>query len=218
MRHVRARITADGDEAAIHPIYDLLANAPFVDRATALQYNYTDEEVSMLHYVEGDADALEAAITAEPAAIDSAIERIDDGRFYAYLRGRNVGAIDEMFAPLSESGLVVVPPIRYHEDGTVSLSIFGPEKEFRPVIDRAPAELAISIESVGGLAATASGEARLSERQREAVRTAEELGYYDVPKTASQADVAAAMDCSVSTAAEHLQKAESTLVRSALGP
>ena len=217
MQHVGVRMTANGREAEIHPLYGMLANAPFVERATALQYNYTDDELSMLHYVEGDADAMAAAVEGIDAAFDFAIERVDDERFYAYLRGRNTEGVDAMFGPLSASGIVVVPPIVYHADGTVTTSFFGPDEEFQPVIDRAPEPLEITIESVGGLARTAGVDARLSERQRTAVRTALELGYYEVPKTASQADVAAAMDCSPSTAAEHLQKAEATLVRGFLG-
>lgn len=216
MKHVRARITAHGHEAEIHPIYGLLVDAPFVERATALQYNYTEAELSMLHYVEGDAAALAAAVEEMPAAVDYAIDRVDDRRFYAYIRGANTGSVDDMFAPLSASGLIVVPPIVYHEDGTVSLSIFGPEEEFGPVLERAPEALDVTIEAVGGLASTAGVDARLSERQREAITAGLDLGYYDVPKSASQADVADAMGCSPSTAAEHLQKAEAELVRSFL--
>ena len=43
MKHVRVRITAGGREAEIHPMYDLWVNAPFVERATALQWNFTGD-------------------------------------------------------------------------------------------------------------------------------------------------------------------------------
>ena len=217
MQHVSVRMTANGRESEIHPLYGLLANAPFVERATALQYNYTDEELSMLHYVEGDADAMAAALGEIEAAFDFALERVDDDRFYAYLRGHNTGSVDSMFGPLSASGIVVVPPIVYHPDGSVTTSFFGPDEDFQPVIDRAPEPLEITIEAVGGLESTAGVDARLSDRQRTAIRSALELGYYEVPREANQADVARAMDCSPSTAAEHLQKAEASLVRSFLG-
>lgn len=38
-KHVRVRITADGREAGIHPMYDMGANAAFIEWATALQWN-----------------------------------------------------------------------------------------------------------------------------------------------------------------------------------
>jgi predicted DNA binding protein len=70
---------------------------------------------------------------------------------------------------------------------------------------------------LGGLASTGAVDARLSERQREALAAGLELGYYETPREASQEDVADSLGCAPSTAAEHLQKAEATLARSALG-
>ncbi|PGF16057.1 bacterio-opsin activator [Natrinema sp. CBA1119] len=52
----------------------------------------------------------------------------------------------------------------------------------------------------------------LTERQREAVRTAYEMGYYEVPRTVTTADVAAELDVDPSTIAEHLQRAERNLL------
>lgn len=57
--------------------------------------------------------------------------------------------------------------------------------------------------------------AMLTAHQREAVEAALALGYYDIPRESSQEDIAAAIDCAPSTAAEHLRKAEGKLVQSA---
>jgi predicted DNA binding protein len=45
---------------------------------------------------------------------------------------------------------------------------------------------------------------------------ARELGYYDVPRRAELADVAAELDCTESTASVLLRKAERALVDAAL--
>mgnify|MGYP002276742734 CR=1 FL=1 len=55
--------------------------------------------------------------------------------------------------------------------------------------------------------------ARLTDRQREAVEAGLDLGYYDVPRTTDHEAVADALGCAPSTAAEHLRKAESKLLR-----
>lgn len=217
MQHVRVRITADGREDEIHPMYDLLANAPFVDRATALQWNFSDGALGILHDVQGDREPFEAAVDAIPEVLDYDVETVGDRQFYVYVRDATTEPLAAMFGPVNTGGLIVVPPVVYHGDGTVSVSMFGPQAEFRRAMEQVPDLIEVTVESVGGLAATAGVAARLSDRQREAVSTAFELGYYDVPKTASQGDVAAVMDCSSSTAAEHLQKAEATLVQSFLG-
>ncbi len=41
MKHIRVRITARGRAGDIHPMYGVMTEAPFVERATALQWNYT---------------------------------------------------------------------------------------------------------------------------------------------------------------------------------
>ncbi len=68
---------------------------------------------------------------------------------------------------------MAAPPIEYHQNGTVTFSLFGPA---------------------------------------EYIQAALSLGYYGVPRTASHEDVAEELDCAPSTAAEHLRKAEATVI------
>jgi DNA-binding CsgD family transcriptional regulator len=58
----------------------------------------------------------------------------------------------------------------------------------------------------------------LTDRQREVVRTAYDMGYYEVPREVSTGDVAAELDLDPSTVAEHLQRAERNLLRHHLSP
>ena len=48
----------------------------------------------------------------------------------------------------------------------------------------------------------------LTERQREVLETATDLGYYDNPRQATHDDIAADVDASPSTVGEHLRKIE----------
>lgn len=54
----------------------------------------------------------------------------------------------------------------------------------------------------------------LTDRQREVIETAHELGYYEVPREATTEDIAAELALDPSTVTEHLQRAE----RNVLGP
>jgi len=77
--------------------------------------------------------------------------------------------------------------------------------------------LDIQVEVIGSLNSRLDPPAaRLSERQREAVAVAHELGYYDRPRGATHEDVADALGVAPPTASEHLQKAESKVVDSVL--
>ncbi|WP_123533551.1 helix-turn-helix domain-containing protein [Halosimplex salinum] len=213
MKRVRVRITANGREGDIHPMYGVMTNASFVERGTALQWNFTGDALGILHYVEGDADAFAAAAEEFDVVVGYDIEPAGEGSFYAYVRDATTEPLRDMFGPITSGGLVVVPPIVYGADGDVTLSIFGPEAEIQAAVEQVPDPVDVTVEAVGGLAASrAAPTARLTDRQREAVDAALDLGYYDVPRTASHEAVADVLDCAPSTAAEHLRKAESTLL------
>lgn len=215
MKHVRVRITADGREAEIHPMYDVWVNAAFIERAIALQWNFTGNALGILHYAVGDADAFEATIADIPEVISYEMVRTGANAFYVYIRDATTDALGDLFGPITEDGLIVVPPIRYRDDGTVMFSLFGPETEIQAAVEAVPPPVDLTIEEISGLERmTPIVETRLSERQREAVEAAIELGYYELPREADHTDVADTIGCAPSTAAEHLRKAESKLVSS----
>ena len=57
---------------------------------------------------------------------------------------------------------------------------------------------------------------RLTERQREVLETAHEMGYFNHPKSANAGEVASALDITTSTFSEHLAAAQSKLMDSIL--
>lgn len=52
----------------------------------------------------------------------------------------------------------------------------------------------------------------LTDRQREVIRTAHEMGFYEVPRDVSTAEIARDLDLDPSTVAEHLQRAERNIL------
>ncbi|MDZ7730630.1 MAG: helix-turn-helix domain-containing protein [Natrialbaceae archaeon] len=57
---------------------------------------------------------------------------------------------------------------------------------------------------------------RLTSRQREAIQTAYELGFYEKPRRTSYEEIADALECAPSTANELLRRAETAIVSSVL--
>ncbi|WP_458209939.1 helix-turn-helix domain-containing protein [Haladaptatus sp. NG-SE-30] len=53
---------------------------------------------------------------------------------------------------------------------------------------------------------------QLTDRQRQVIQTAYDMGYYEVPRAVTTADIAAKLDIDPSTVAEHLQRAERNLL------
>ena len=58
----------------------------------------------------------------------------------------------------------------------------------------------------------------LTDRQHEALRTAYELGYFDIPRRASLEDVAAELDVSASSISERLRRAQTQLIEETVAP
>jgi len=58
----------------------------------------------------------------------------------------------------------------------------------------------------------------LTDRQRAAVRTAYELGYFEIPRKASLEDVAAELDITASSLSERLRRAQTHLVENHVNP
>jgi len=217
MKHVRLELDADGRESEIHPMYDVLMNAPYIERATALQWNWADETLGILHYILGDIDAYGAAAGEIDAVIDYELEPAGDDAFYAYIFDEMTPTSRAMFEPTTYRGLVVVPPIVYHADGTVSMSAFGPAEVIQRAIAAVPDPIEATVQSVGGLTGLPQvTESYLSERQQAALEAGLELGYYAIPREADQEDVAAALSCAPSTAAEHLRKGERKVIQSVI--
>jgi len=217
MKHVRLRMTANGRESEVHPLYDLLANGACVERAAALQWNRTGETMGFLYYIVGDSDAFEAVLRDIEEVIEYALEPVGEHAFYAYLHDEMTPVSKQLFEPDSYRGIVVAPPMQYQPDGDVLVSVFGPAERIQTGVEVVPNPVEVEIESVGGpIELPQAPESYLSERQYAALSTAIDLGYYDVPREASQADVADALDCAPSTVAEHLRKGETKLVRSVL--
>jgi predicted DNA binding protein len=149
-----------------------------------------------------------------PEVIGYDVAHVDTRSFYVYVRDTTTGPLQEMFAPVTSGGILVVPPVKYEPDGTVVFSMFGPDDELQEAVTSVPSPIDVTVEAVGGLADTAVAiEAGLTDRQREIVNTAVTMGYYDIPRTASQPEIAIELDCAPSTVAEHLRKAESQIMR-----
>lgn len=217
VKYVRLTMTASGREAEIHPIYDLFANASCTDRAKALHWNVSGENIGIMHYVYGDIETFRTALTSLPNVPDFELTIVDDDSFYAYLVCVTTETARRMFDTLTRGSLVMVPPIEYASDGTVTVAIVGSSEEIQRAIEGVPAPISVEIREIGGIESVAvAGTGLLSNQQRRATESALALGYYEIPREASVEDVAETIGCARSTAAEHLRKAETKLLRSVL--
>ena len=105
------------------------------------------------------------------------------------------------------------------DDRGATVTLTGPQDAIAGVVGEYEAEgAAPDLRRLAGYDGRNRPLAALTDRQREVVETAHELGYYEVPREASTEAVAAALDLDPSTVAEHLQRAERNLMSHHLDP
>jgi predicted DNA binding protein len=91
----------------------------------------------------------------------------------------------------------------------MGMTLVGDGSDIQSVLDGVPGEIDVTVNEIGSYdrrGGTLAGV--LSDRQLQAINAALELGYYEVPRAGSLADVAAALDCAESTASQLLRRAE----------
>jgi predicted DNA binding protein len=199
----------------IHPLFPVMADSSFVQGAWMLDWNVTREDTTMaLFRIEGDSNRLSIALETEPTVLDYDLSSAEGGEFYASIYSEAIATERQLWIAFNQRQSMLIPPLEYR-DGTVTCRIVGTQEELSAAIDEIPSGLKTEIKRVNQFESRAKGVASaLTDRQREAVETAIDIGYYRIPREASAADLAGRLNCSPSTASELLRRAESRVITS----
>jgi hypothetical protein len=217
MKHLR--VTAGVVPADAPAFFTLLAHSDAVSEARVLDWNEARPDVmTLLFAIDGDASPFAASATETPGVQSVDLSEPEGGRTYALVEARPLAMplFSAIHRARARGGLVVRKPIVYR-DGTLTYRVVGDPEALGAAMAETPDDMDVRVEEVGTLRGDYERPGtRLTERQREALEVARDLGYYDPPRGATHADVAAALGCAPATATVHLQKAEAKLVRAAL--
>lgn len=203
------RLTLHHDVETIHPMHRFVADSDAFDSYRMVHGNFTGaDEYAFIFHVVGDANAYEATLEDVEEVRSFELVDIDDRSFAVYVRDVPTDVGTGLLETFSRGSLVPLPPLEYRSDWTVRFSLVGEPTDLRRALEDVPAGIEATVDRVGEYDGGDATIAALTSRQREALRTARELGYFDVPRTASVEDVAAELGCSAGTAAEHLRKGQ----------
>ncbi|UPV74283.1 helix-turn-helix domain-containing protein [Halorussus limi] len=211
----RLQLTFYAPDTEVHPLHTLMAERDFVSAAEMVHWNDAGETMTHAFYVEADREAFAAALDETPEVRAYDLTTVAEDRFYLHVRAGTTPVQRAMFDAYNRGGVVVTSSLEHTEDGGVTFEVVGTAEALQDLHGGAPDGIEVEVERVGG--PSGDYETLLSERQREAVEAAVAAGYYDVPRAASHEAVAEALDCSPSTASEHLRKAESTVLHALFG-
>jgi len=214
MKHLQITSRPDPDRAPT--FFRVLADSEHVTEARAVDWNMAaPERETLLYAIDGDPVPFrEAAL--DTAGIESVeLSAVDAPTSHALVRAEPaaIPLFSAIAEALARTGLIVRKPVVYR-DGTAHAHVVGDPEPLQAALDAAPPGVDVRIDEIGTYpCARATPGTSLSDRQREAVDVALELGYYDQPRGATHEDVAAELDCAPATASDHLQKAEAKLIR-----
>jgi predicted DNA binding protein len=213
MKFVRLRV--EFPPAARLPVQAALVDCDAFERADVRFGGIsTDGPRSYVVEVTGDPPALATALGDHDGIIECELVHAEGDHGVVYAHARSTETELAMQATLSAGSLVTMPPIAVHPDGSVVFRVVGEQDDLGRAVEAVSADLPATVERLGDYDGPPERVgAALTERQAELVRTGLELGYYDVPRTATHEDVADAADCAPSTASEHLRKAETAVLR-----
>lgn len=176
------------------------------------------ERVRFLSLIVGDREAVRETVSDLDVVHRFELTPVDDDTFYAYAVMDVRAADATLMGAFDEPGLVIVPPIVYTGREVAHVTVLGESDALSRLLEGFPDDVGVDVERVSDHQRTAETLAgRLTARQFEAMETARELGYYDVPRSGSLAEVAGELECSESTASSLLRTVESELVDAALG-
>lgn len=209
------------------PLVDVAAAVPAADVELEFGPGEGDRPVFLVHVAGSDAavDAVEAAFAETPFVGEcTRVGEDDDRRRYRILPGTSMAEqlghriddLDDLRAlyelPVHVRRIAVTPTGwvqtgRFAErDAFDELRAFWQRNDVRFRLHRLR-RVGADADGFGG-----NPDDGLTDAQREAIRTAHEMGYFDIPRKASLDDVAGELAISASSLSERLRRAQSHLI------
>jgi DNA-binding CsgD family transcriptional regulator len=197
----------------VHPIDDALAAVPDCSRESLSHLRSHEAASTLCYWLRGDESHLPGMLDERPDVLAYDVTDDREGTFELYLRVD--GGLDTFERCFFDAGLLIDLPVTFMSRG-LRLSVIGTSPMVKHAMEHLPDGVACSVERLGATSADRRLLATLTDRQREVIETAFELGYYEIPRRATHADIAVALDLSGSTVDEHLRKTETRLMEQLL--
>jgi predicted DNA binding protein len=213
------RITVHIDTNFAPEFFNILSNSSEIIETQLIDWSMTSgERGTILYRIDGDHSSFAERATSTPGIDSVAFSDTGQERTYALvvMRPLETPMFDVIHQASTRAGFVIRKPIIYR-DGNMYAQVVGDPEPLQRAFEDVPDKIDIQIDEIGRFRGSGDDpEMTLSDRQREAVKVALELGYYNQPRGATHENVAARLGCAPPTASNHLQKAEAKLIRTVM--
>jgi DNA-binding CsgD family transcriptional regulator len=193
-----------------HPAERVFDADSGVSRERIYHVNVLDDGTAvLLGRLRGDLDLARRRIEERPETLGYSISEDGEGGL-VYVHTRPPPAVRRFLELPRVHEVFFQFPIEGTRDGRLRVTVAGESNE---VLGRAladvPEGIGVDVEWLGPYPAD-PGDATtlLTDRQREVLDVALDLGYYETPREATHGDIAERLGLAVGTVTEHLQKVE----------
>lgn len=200
-------------ERHLHPATAAIAADPGVDLEAIHHFNVLEDGTAVvLMEFSGEVDRLDALVGDNPNVLSYDPSASEQGAF-VYSRVTADEELQQLYSVPQRRELVLDTPMRYTDRGALEVRAIGNQRAIREAIEDVPDGLTLKFISTGEYDPDQpESDDQLTERQREVLRTAVEMGYYEEPRRTNYQELAEELDLSSGTVGEHLRKIESTVL------
>jgi predicted DNA binding protein len=212
-------IVLRSEDGAYNPFDEALLDHGGLSRRGVTHFDLMPDGTTVLLYdIDGDAEAVRDLLDAEPSVLSYDVFSVDEASLRAHVHFEQDTLVNALIHLKDEYDLIINPPLEIDEDGGLHMSVAGDPDNIRQAAMMRPDSVDIMLEETeGGDVDMVDVTTLLTDRQQEVLEVALRKGYYEIPRQATNEDIAGELDCSTSTVGEHLRKIESRII-SEVGP
>lgn len=205
----RIRFSVTYPDRLVHPFHRRLIDGGTLSRAELLMWSPT-ADATTLFWCDGGKSATAAAVAGIESLLDTHFVESTDGT-YAFLRQDAYEFSTALLDAIAAARVVFLPPVVFFDSGDIRFDAVGESTALSEFHDRLSTHGELTIDRVHEFGRRTPS-SRLTDRQASALEAAVSVGYYEVPREGTIADIATVLDCSTSTAGELVRKAEAAVI------
>lgn len=210
----RASLVIERAREDAHPLHRAVIDTPDLSQAAVLLWDAGRRTPITLSWCDASKQTVATVLDDLSIVKSSALSAAGDGT-YAFVWQEQFHLDPSVMGAVRDTAVLPLPPVVFDGDGSVAITLVGTHDALGDLVEAFGDRMDYTVEEVSDYDGPGHPTG-LTSRQRDALAAAVDVGFYDVPRAGTLADVAARLGCAESTASELVRKAQATVVRASV--